>query len=269
MILDPWEDLAALCGAATPAALWRYLVTTSTLRAELNDFEAIVAFKRLHSQGAPGALRTAALLCTDPRWRRCTTTLVARVEESGILCARELDELAAGFLWDDRYSWPVPEIWLRHRSGPRRKGRGRRIPVAIDRAIWPPLRRWAAARVAHRDPERTPDVLARVETLEARDGDAVMQGLLDACKTFPDGAREALVELGCQWPNGAVRLRALRLLSTGDPDRALSMALADPSGLVRGRARRLQPSPADPGREAPLAFKDDANSPSGQLALFA
>ncbi len=52
MILDPLEDLAAVCGAATPAALWRYLVTTPTSRAEPNDFEALVAFKRLHSQGA-------------------------------------------------------------------------------------------------------------------------------------------------------------------------------------------------------------------------
>jgi hypothetical protein len=274
MILDPLEDLAAICGAATPAALWRYLVTTPTSRAEPDDFAALVAFKRLHSQGAPGALRSAAMLCTDPRWRQCTPTLIARIEQSSVLSAAELDELADGLLWDDWYSWPVPQTWLGHRGGPRRnKGRWRALPVAVDRVIWPPLRRWAAARVASRCPGRTPDVLARVETLDARGGDAVMRGLLDAYKTFPDEAREALVELGCQWPSGTVRLQALRLLSARDPDRAQSLALADQSELVRRHAGRMQPSPANPGRrpgrEAPSASDEDAASPSDQLALFA
>jgi hypothetical protein len=111
-------------------------------------------------------------------------------------------------------------------------------------------------------------VLARVETLNARGGDAVMQGLLDANKVFPEEAREALVELGCQWPKGTVRLQALRLLSAREPGRALSLALTDLSDLVRRHAGRLQPSPPDPGQQ-PSGSEEDATSPSDQLALFA
>jgi hypothetical protein len=274
VIVDPLEDLAAICGAATPAALWLYLVTTPTARAEINDFEALVAFKKLHSQGEAGALRSAAILCTDPRWRRCTATLIAQIEQSGILSDAELDELADGLLWDDWYSWPVPQMWLSNWGAQRaHKGRRRPLPVAVDRVIWPPLRRWASARVATRSPERAPDALARVETLDARGGDAVAQGLLDASKTFPEEARQALIELGCQWPNGTVRLQALRLLSAREPDRAQSLALADLSGLVRRHADRLRPGPANqrrrPGRVAPSAPEDDGVLPSDQLALFA
>ena len=50
-----------------------------------NDFDAVAAFKTLHGDGTTEAVRTAGLLCTDLRWRRCSTTLIGRVEASGIL----------------------------------------------------------------------------------------------------------------------------------------------------------------------------------------
>ena len=81
MIVHPLEDLAAICGAETPESLWRYLVARPTVRAHLNDFEAMVAFKQLHGDGTSGAMWTAALLCTDLRWRRCATALIGHVEE--------------------------------------------------------------------------------------------------------------------------------------------------------------------------------------------
>jgi hypothetical protein len=64
VIVDPLADLAAICGAETPEERWRYLVANPTLRAVPNDFEAMVALKKLHGDGTSGAARTAALLPT-------------------------------------------------------------------------------------------------------------------------------------------------------------------------------------------------------------
>ena len=61
----------------------------------------------------PGALQTAGLLCTDNRWRRVTTVLITAIEDSGPLTDSELDDLAGGFLWHDRFPWPVPTAWVR------------------------------------------------------------------------------------------------------------------------------------------------------------
>src|SRR5437016_280602 len=113
MILSPLEDLAAICSASHPEQLWRHLVGYPTLQAHFNDFDAVVAFKALHADGATGAERTAALLCTDPRWRRVTATLIVRIEESGLVTAAQLDALADEFLRDERLRWRVPHAWER------------------------------------------------------------------------------------------------------------------------------------------------------------
>ena len=142
MILSPLEDLAAICGASQPEQLWRHLVGHPTLRAHFNDFDAVVAFRRLHADRATGAERTAALLCTDPRWRRVTATLIVRIEGSGLVTAAQLDALANEFLWDERLRWRVPQAWVRDGlvrvldHAARRRG-----PVYLERMISPPLRR--------------------------------------------------------------------------------------------------------------------------------
>ena len=107
--------------------------------------------------------------------------------------------------------------------------------------------------------------------LDSRAGDAAMTGLLDAAAAFADEAGDALVELGCQWPNGSVRLRALQLLARQDPERAATMASDDMSEVVRHRAGHLQ--------APPFATRDDSSEGVGlaeaeymplsnQLALF-
>jgi hypothetical protein len=272
VIVNPLEDLAAICGAETPEELWLYLAATPTLRAFPHDFDAVAAFTTLHGDGTPEAVRTAGLLCTDLRWRRCTTTLIGRVEDSGILTASELDELAEGWLWDDRYYWSVPQGWLRRsrRLGgqAQRHGSG---DVAIERHIWPPLRRWSACRIATENPGRSGEVLQRIAMLDSRAGDAAMTGLLDAAGGFFDEARGVLVELGCEWRNGSVRLRALEMLSLDDPERASILASTDPSGVVRRRADRLARGSLitddDPDEVAGL-IQSDQGPVSLQLTMF-
>ena len=274
MILSPLEDLAAICGASQPGQLWRHLVGHPTLRAYYNDFDAVVAFKTLHVDGATGAERTAALLCTDSRWRRVTATLIVRIEESGLVTAAKLDALANEFLWDERLRWRVPHAWVRDGlvrvldHAARRRG-----PVYLERIISPPLRRWAAARIVRQDPHRAADVLARIAGLDARAGDAAMVGLLDACDRLPAPACSELVDLGCEWPNGTVRLRALELLAAHQPNVAAARAAVDSSDKVRSWAGRLRGAQRDTGAatvgmtRGARAAASDASAP--QLALFA
>jgi len=215
-----------------------------------NTFDAIVAFKTLHKDRHATALRTAQLICTDQRWRRVTSTLVIDLEQSGILDEPALDQLADGFLWKDTLGWPVPDEWLRDgtvRVRPKNSNPGR-LGVVIDRPIRPPLRRWAAARVAAREPARLGDVLACIDRMDARDGDAIMAGLLDAAGAIPLGARRALTQLGCSWPSGTVRLRALKLVAESDEERALHRATSDPSGTVRAWAQKLRSPRRRPDR---------------------
>ncbi len=241
MIL-PWlEDSARISGAATPDALWRYLVGNVHLRAMPNTFEAVSAFQRLHRDRPAHALRTAQLICTDLRWRRVTAPLIVDIEQSGILDDRALDQLADGFLWEDTLAWPVPEQWLRDGTVRVRRGNHKpgRTAVVIDRMIPPPLRRWAAARVVGHQPRRAADVLDRIGGMDAGAGDATMAGLLDAAASLPPEARVALTELGCAWPNGTVRLRALKLLAETDREAAIRSAAIDASATVKAWGQKL------------------------------
>lgn len=112
-----------------------------------------------------------------------------------------------------------------------------------------------AARIARSDPSRSVEVIERVAALDARSGDALMTGLLDVCNSWPLQARAAMVELGCAWSNGNVRLAALRVLADTDPDDAVRRAAADPSAKVRDHAagfQRLPISLAEPASQQSL-----------------
>lgn len=252
MIPSPLEDAAAILGARSPDVLWRYLLANAHLRAMANTFEAVVAFRTLHERHARGALQTAQLLCTDLRWRRVTAPLITDIEEIGILDDGALDELADGFLWQNRLAWPVPRQWLRDgtvRLGP--TGRKGAAPnVVAERPIPPPLRRWAAARIVGHEPDRGAEVLGRVEGLDARSGDAVMAGMLDAAVAWSSEARLVVIELACCWPTGSVRLRALKLLADTDRRAAAERAMDDPSATVRRWAHRLRSSAVRGDRSA-------------------
>ena len=275
-MIPPWiEDAARISGAVTPDALWRYLAGNVHLRALPNTFEAMCAFRRIHKDRPAHALRTAQLICTDLRWRRVTAPLILDIEQSGILDERALDELADGFLWEDKLAWPVPEQWLR--DGTVRIPRGRHKPgrtaLVIDRMIPPPLRKWAAARVVTRDPRRAPDVLVRIDGMDAGAGDATMAGLLDAAVSLPQEECAALMELGCAWPTGTVRLRALKLLAETDREVALRRAAVDASATVRAWGQKLaspRPRPDRPadGRTAGRGLSPPRQTPEQQPSLF-
>jgi hypothetical protein len=249
----PLEDITAIHAAKTPDELWRYVVATVHLRALPNTFEAASAFRSLHKDRSDGALRTAQLLCTDLRWRKVAAPLIVDIERTGILDEGELDELADGFLWHDRLMWPVPQQWVG--DGFVRLPRNRRPPGAgdlvVERQVPPPLRRWAAARVAARRPDRIADALERVMEVDARSGDAIMTGLLDGADRLPREAREVLLDLAYAWPCGSVRLRALKLLAEADPSTAAERGREDASETVRIWASRLMAPPARPRRPGP------------------
>ena len=266
-MIGPWlEDPVRISGAATPDALWRYLAGNVHLRALPNTFEAVSAFLRLHRDRPADALRTAQLICTDLRWRRVTAPLIVDIAQSGILDERALDQLADGFLWDDTLKWPVPEQWLRDGTVRirRRSHKPGRTAVVVDRMIPPPLRRWAAARVVTRDPRKAADVLLRIDGMEAGAGDATMAGLLDAAASLPPQARESLTELGCAWPNGTVRLRALKLLAETDREAALRGAAADASATVKAWGHKLASPRPRPNRPAGGRTPAERHSPTRQ-----
>ena len=275
MIL-PWlEDAARISGVATPDALWRYLAGNVHLRAMPNTFEAVCAFQRLHRDRPAHALRTAQLICTDLRWRGVTAPLIVDIEQSGLLDERALDRLADGFLWEDTLAWPVPEQWLRDGTVRVRRGSHNQglTAVVIDRMIPPPLRRWAAERIVRREPGKAAEVLVRIDGMDAGAGDATMAGLLDAAVSLPPEARGALTELGCAWPNGTVRLRALKLLAETDREAALRGAAADPSATVRAWGQKLGARlplldrPAE-GRTAAGPHTPARQTPEPQPSLF-
>lgn len=251
MIPSVAEDVVAILTAATPDELWRWLVLHPHLRAFPNPTDAVAAWRRLHRGCPDGAVQTAGLLCTDHRWRRVTAPLVAAMEQSGLLTDAEREGLANGFLWSDQYRWPVPEAWIRDRTvtidvpalppG---------TPLHLERLIAPPLRRWAAG-VVGRHPSRSHDILDRAGELDARAGDAVFAGLLDAADRYPDDVRDALIDLGCSWPGAPARLRALQLLAVREgAQAAIRRAAGDPNGRIRGWAASLDRQPPLP---APLS----------------
>lgn len=248
MIISRVEDLVAIASAATAEDLWRHLLAYPTLRAEREDFEAIVVFRRLHKEDTRDAARTAALLCTDHRWRNAAMRLIVHIDATELLATSELDDLAGAFFGDDFYRWTLPRPWLH--DGTIHAPAGRRDDTfVVERLIPPSLRRWAAGRITRSDPSRSAEVIERVAELDAHSGDALMTGLLDACNSWPPDARAAMVELGCAWSNGTVRLAALRLLADVDPDDAVRRAAADPSAKVRDHAagfQRLPVSLAEP-----------------------
>lgn len=254
MIPSVPEDVVAILTAATPDELWRWLVLHPHLRAFPNPTDAVAALRRLHRSRPDGAAQTAGLLCTDHRWRRVTAPLVAAVEQSGLLTDAELDELADGFLWSDRYRWPVPDSWIRDRTvtldGPALPPG---TPPGLERLIAPPLRRWAAARVARADPSCSHDILNRAGELDARAGDAIFAGLLDAADHYSSDVRDVLIDLGCSWPGAPARLRALQLLAVRDGDHAAARrAMRDPNGRIRAWAASLDRQPRVPAPSAPL-----------------
>ncbi len=244
---DPLDDFAALWAAENPEALWQAL-TLLCGNWSAHPLEAVGLFRRHHRSGKPGAATTALLLCTAPRWGGFTARLIAGLVDTAILTDGDLDELAATFLWSDRFRFEYPANWrglewvnidLDGLEGPISIPLGRVDPdsrVPTERSIAPPLRRWAAARVLRTDPRTVDKMRARAAELGPIDGGAIVAGLLDAIEVLDGNVARTAIELGLAWPRASVRLVALDLLAAIDLEAARRGASADPDRKVRARS---------------------------------
>lgn len=231
------RSMMELMEVQDPKALLRHLVRSSYEHAEFNCFDAVVAFQSVHRQDPDGAILTAALLCTDPRWRRTTKPLITAIVSSGILDEEGLDELADIFLTGEQLFIEVPVSLL----GPVVAGR-KGAAVPLWRRVAPPLMGWAAAHVARRDGQATVEVLlAGLDDRRPGHAAAVLTGLIGVLDALPAAVGPQILDLALSWPVVGTRTAAIRHLhARGDTDRAICLASADPAQAVRRLGAKLQ-----------------------------
>lgn len=274
--------MVAISGAERPDELWRWLVGVRATYTDTNTFVPLGAFRGLHEHDPEDAGRTAALLCTDARYRKVTGRLIRGVEASGLVGERELGDLAVACALYDELRWPVPDEWVRdgtvRASARALKAAGPSPVVVLPRPIEPPLRRWGAAWAVRHGRLRVFDghhVLDIVERLPPRAGDHVLLGLLDAGPDLPADVRDAVIKLGVRWTTGTVRLGALEQLAARDGiDAAAHLAADDRNEKVRGWGAELtQPvvgrrRSALAANPAPVEATDLRDEPAEQASLF-
>jgi len=209
------------------------------------------------TDGSPGALTSALLLCTDRRWHRCTARLVAGIVEPSVLGEDELDELAYLFLGSHtvRLQYPVSWIgteWVSIDLSGEDEAADESIehldpatPVTSNRAIAPPLRRWAAARMLRSDPATFRALRGRPRARSIRWQRGCVghagrdRGARRRCRAGSDRPRARLAPC---FGEGS----ALDLLAARDPEAARDRAATDPDKNVRDR------TPRRPGRSPEL-----------------
>lgn len=75
------------------------------------------------------------------------------------------------------------------------------------------LRRWAAARLAGRDPHRWGEVLGRADGLGAAGAAALVTGLLEVVDALEPAARESFIDHASRWSHHSVRRLAIGLIA--------------------------------------------------------
>ncbi len=219
--MAPWTPIGELMGlmeAESLDELYRRLVLWPRERRNTWDaFEPWCIFHRFHEHDPEGAATTVTLLVTDVRWGSAAGRLMVQIADSGLVATEDLDLLGDVFLSAGKYVfWDVPEEWFR--GGPA-IGLGPegpdvvdplppdedRAPAVASREVFPPLRRWAAARLAASNPTRWPALVERARELDSRGGAAVMRGLLDSVDVMDPEVRPVLLDLAAGWPNKGVR----------------------------------------------------------------
>ena len=199
-----------------------------------------------HRAAPDGALVSALLVCTHPRFERCCRTLLRELAASGLLDEGELDELAALLLWQDRARFAVPSTWistwLEVPPGTRVRAAGLEVvPSREEEQTFPhthdipaAARRWAARRLLEAGHTDVAAVLARAGQLADGAAGAVVCGALDAWESVALGELEAAVRAALDSGRASVRLRALDALArTGRGDEAPAIARADGAAQVR------------------------------------
>lgn len=250
------EAPADIADVTDAQKLWRLLVTVPGGR-EWAPTAAIDAFRRLHDMGQPRPFDSALLLCTDWRWRRTSSRVLAGIVETGLLDDSDQDRLAEELLWSDRVRYVHPLGWIGStflefevaapRQRPPARPRTVRVdpstPVTTERSVWPPLRSWAAARVLVRNRSAPADVLERARALPARDGAAVVTGAVHAADGLSTDKARTVVDVALRWGQKAPRKAALeRLIAWGELDRAQALAADDPDASIRAWGRKLSSS---------------------------
>jgi hypothetical protein len=267
MSIPTWQEtFLDLHSASTLDELWNTLLAWHGIGSSTQWEEPFILFRRFHAHDPDGAVVTAGLLCTDHRWRKASHHLVVRLVESGVLTDADQHQLAEWFVAAslavqiEAQTVDGPEVVLagephgRDVDQPPRAD-GEPGMLVMSRAIWPPLRRWAAARLVREDPSRWRALLDAAGELPSPDAAALTAGVMDAAEHIPSDERALAVAAGLDSGSGIVRLAALPALAALEgPDAALARAAADRSAKVRAWTPT---APAAHGAESHSMLADD------------
>jgi hypothetical protein len=239
---DEDQTLCRLSAAEDAEELCRLLLAGhGGWRSHAGHMEAIDLLGKACATDDIPASFVALMLCSCRRWDRVTSSLIAAVEESGLLHDDELDELAESLIAHELVieyppTWVSPQ-WLEVQLD---DGAGRTYTVNEDTpaqhrpTFEPPLRRWAARRLLQADQARLDDLLTGAELFEPRHRDAVIHGLLDAADQLDSAERRRLIKRGLQTASASVRRTGLkRLCELDGPAPALRRARSDTNAAVR------------------------------------
>ena len=202
--------------ASSVEELWGVLLSWHGIGSTTQWVEAYELFRKFHADDPTDAVVTAALLCTDYRWRRASHHLIARLTESGVLDDSDEQQLAEWFVSPDGLAVDI-EVGDANDTGSAGERADR---VVAKRPVWPPLRRWAAACLIAHEPDRWRSLLDVSDALASRDGAALAAGVMDAAGHIPLPERSDVLEAGLCSGSGIVRIAALpRSRSTPGPPR--------------------------------------------------
>lgn len=248
-----FAEFADLWSAETADQLHQILVLHAPSRRSADSFEPFQLLAKHHRTEPATSLTTATLLLTDLRWRNGVGQLARQIADGDILEPDALDLLAETFLSADEFVyWRVPAAWfgdddieidLTHGSdpGPESQSTDSDLePTVARRSVFPPLRRWAAARIVRLEPTAWSHVFARAREIDRRSGAALMSGLLDAIDATAAPTQRLLIDAAVKWPNEAVRRLGLALIADRDgPQDAYDRAHNDPNARVRSWAQSI------------------------------
>ncbi len=286
---DPDEaahEFVELWSAPTAAALHRVLVLHQPIRSSADAFEPFSLLEKHHKAEPKSSVVTATLLLTDRRWRTGAGRLARRIADATILDQEQLDLLARAFLAaDEALYWQVPDDWFSDDDIIIDLGAMTIEPDDEDldddsddlvepgptvarREVAPPLRRWAAAREASREPAVWATLFTRTRELDARSAAAIMAGLLDAIDALEPSVQKLLITEATRWPDQAVRRAGLALVADRQgPEAAVKLAANDPNARVRAWAGSLMHTsetgrPTSSGVEAHATPTQEEQSPT-------
>ncbi len=250
MSVPTWQEtFLDLHSASTLDELWSTLLAWHGIGSSTQWEEPFILFRRFHADNPDGAIVTAALLCTDLRWRKASHHLVVRLVESRVLTDADQHQLAEWFVAASlaveiaAQTFDGPEVALAGEphggdvDRPPRTDEGSEISeiVVMSRGIWPPLRRWAAARLVREDPGRWRGLLDSTTDLSSGDAAALAAGVMDAAEHIPGDERSLAAAAGLDSGSGIVRLAALPALAALEgPDAALARVCSRPFGEGAG-----------------------------------